>query len=332
MLEALGMSALAETVYLVMLQFPEEDLDDLVRRTGVGRHEVRAALDELTQISLLQVSPDQGRPKMVSPEVSLSALVARKQAEMARRQQQIEESKAALALLLAERAESRSEGPGTGIERLTGIDAIRERLGVLARSCQWEASSFMPGGAQSEENLKASRELDAEAIDRGVRLRTVYQDSVRNHRPTLEYAQWLSELGSEVRTAASLPLRMLIVDRKIAVVPVTADDSGAAATVISSDGIVTGLTALFNSTWRAATPLGAARRRDTDGLSAQERQVLRLLAAGLTDEAIARHMGVSVRTARRAAADLHARMSARSRFQAGARAVSRGWITQDDLE
>ena len=205
MLEVLGLSGLAETVYLAMLQFPEEGLDELVLRIGVGRDEVRAALDELTQISLLQLSPDPGRPRVVSPEVSLSVLVARKQAEVARHQQQIEESKAALAMLLAERAESRAEGPDAGIERLTGIDAIRERLSALARSCQWEASSFMPGGAQSEANLKASRELDAEAIDRGVRVRTVYQDSVRNHRPTLEYAQWLSEMGSEVRTTASLP-------------------------------------------------------------------------------------------------------------------------------
>lgn len=332
MLEGLGLSGLAETVYLAMLQFPEEDLDELVRRIGVEREQVLAALDELTGISLLQLPSGPGLPKVVSPEVSLSVLVARKQAEVARHQQEIEESRAALAVLFAERAESRAQEPGAGIERLTGIDAIRERLSTLARTCEWEASSFMPGGAQSEANLNASRELDAEAIDRGVRVRTVYQDSVRNHRPTLEYAQWLSEMGSEVRTAATLPLRMLIVDRKIAVLPVKTDDSGAAAIVITSEGIVTALTALFNATWRAAAPLGAARRRDTDGLSAQERQVLRLLAAGLTDEAIARHMGVSVRTARRAAADLHARLSARSRFQAGARAVSMGWITQDDLE
>jgi DNA-binding CsgD family transcriptional regulator/sugar-specific transcriptional regulator TrmB len=332
MLEALGLSSLAETVYLAMLQFPEDDLDALVQRIGAERYAVREALDELTGISLLQVSADVGMPRVVNPEISLSVLVARKQAEVAQHQQQVEESRAALAMILAQRAESRADGPDAGIEMVTGIDAIRERLSALARSCQWEASSFMPGGAQSEANVNASREVDAEAIDRGVRVRTVYQDSVRNHRPTLEYAQWLSEMGSEVRTAAILPLRMLIVDRKIAVVPVSTDNSGAAAVVISSDGIVTALTALFNSLWRTATPLGAARQRDTDGLSAQERQVLRLLAAGLTDEAIARHMGVSVRTARRAAADLHARLSARSRFQAGARAVSVGWITQDDLE
>jgi DNA-binding CsgD family transcriptional regulator len=251
---------------------------------------------------------------------------------MAQRNRQIEESKAAFAMLLAERAESRSRTPEPGVERLGGLDQIRAKLVELARTCEWEACSFMPGGAQSEENIESSRALDAEAIERGVHLRTVYQDSVRNHRPTLEYAQWLGEFGSEVRTAATLPLRMLIVDRRLAVVPIDAADSAAAAIVITSDGVVTALTALFNSVWKAAAPLGAPRRRDEDGLSAQERQVLKLLAIGMTDEAIARNMSVSVRTARRVASDLHARLSARSRFQAGARAVTRGWITQDDLD
>ena len=60
--------------------------------------------------------------------------------------------------------------------------------------------------------------------------------------------------------------------------------------------------------------------------------MLRLLAGGLTDEMIARRLGVSVRTARRAASDLLSRLGARSRFQAGARAVAREWLDADDLD
>ncbi|MFE9427516.1 LuxR C-terminal-related transcriptional regulator [Kitasatospora sp. NPDC006697] len=332
MFEALGLSQLAESVYLAMLQHPDEGLDVLADRLDVDHDQLRVALDELTSISLLQVRPGRPAPRVVSPEVGLSALLARQQAEVARRHQQIEEGTAALSLMLAGRAKTRPATGDSDIERLCGIDAIRDRLSDLARTCEWEANSFMPGGAQSEENLASSRELDAEAIERGVRVRTVYQDSVRNHRPTLEYARWLGGLGSEVRTTASLPLRMLIVDRRVAVVPLDTADGETAAIVISSVGVITGLTALFNSVWRSATPLGASRRRDDDGLSAQERQVLKLLAAGLTDEAIARQLGVSVRTARRVAADLHTRLGARSRFQAGAQALSRAWITADDLE
>ncbi|MCX3060308.1 LuxR C-terminal-related transcriptional regulator [Streptomyces beihaiensis] len=336
MFEGFGLSGLAESVYLAMLHHPDEGLDGLARRLGVGHDEIRVALDELTGISLLQVFPGRPAPKAVRPEVGLSALIARQHAEMARRYQQIEQGAAAVAALLAERAEKRPDTAVPDVEHVRGVDAVRDRSRELTRACQWEVNSFVPGGPQPEEDIHTGRALLAEAIERGVRARTVYQDSVRNDRPTLEHARWLAEAGGEVRTTASLPLRMLVVDRRVAVVPIDAGvDAKAettAAIVVSSSGVVTALNALFASVWRSAATLGAPRRRDRDGLSRQDRQVLRLLATGLTDEAIARHLGVSVRTARRVVADLHTRLGARSRFQAGAQAVSRAWLTPDDLE
>jgi DNA-binding CsgD family transcriptional regulator len=52
-------------------------------------------------------------------------------------------------------------------------------------------------------------------------------------------------------------------------------------------------------------------------MSDREWEVLQLLAQGHTDETVARTLGVSLRTARRVAADLMVRLGARSRFQAG---------------
>lgn len=75
-----------------------------------------------------------------------------------------------------------------------------------------------------------------------------------------------------------------------------------------------GLAKLFERTWEHATPLGMERpRRSGDELTGQEKAVMRLLADGLTDEVIARRLGVSIRTGRRVTAELMARLSARSR-------------------
>ncbi|MET8630960.1 LuxR C-terminal-related transcriptional regulator, partial [Kitasatospora sp. NPDC004669] len=49
-------------------------------------------------------------------------------------------------------------------------------------------------------------------------------------------------------------------------------------------------------------------------------------ADGHTDDAIAKRLGVSPRTARRIATDLMERLNARSRFQAGVRATQAGWL------
>jgi adenosylmethionine-8-amino-7-oxononanoate aminotransferase len=52
-----------------------------------------------------------------------------------------------------------------------------------------------------------------------------------------------------------------------------------------------------------------------------------LLDTGLTDEAAARQLGVSVRTVRRQMAALMGKLGASSRFQAGHKAAERGWLS-----
>lgn len=63
-----------------------------------------------------------------------------------------------------------------------------------------------------------------------------------------------------------------------------------------------------------------------DGLTAQQVAAVRLLSEGHTDDAIAKRLGVSSRTARRIANELMERLGARSRFEAGVRAVQEGWL------
>lgn len=46
----------------------------------------------------------------------------------------------------------------------------------------------------------------------------------------------------------------------------------------------------------------------------------------MKDEAIARHLGVSLRTLRRRVSDLQERLGAASRIQLGVRAAQRGWV------
>jgi DNA-binding CsgD family transcriptional regulator len=57
-----------------------------------------------------------------------------------------------------------------------------------------------------------------------------------------------------------------------------------------------------------------------------ERDLLALLAQGLTDDAAAKRLSISVRTERRIVADLMRRLDATSRFEAGVKAARRGWI------
>lgn len=334
MLEPLGVSARAESVYLAMLHDPNAGVAEIATELDTDESDVRAALNELARISLVRESPEASEAiQPVSPQLGLAALVARVRAELARRHHEVEASRVEIDQLINSYAERVADAADLRFTQLTSIDDIRKKLRELASTCVWEACSFMPGGAQSEASLAASRPLDEEAIARGVRLRTIFLESARNDPATHSYALWLGELGSEVRTAVSLPLRMLVVDRKTAVVPLDQEDSRAGAVVVSGAGVVSGLMALFNKVWHESRPIVSRRPpRSPAGLSPQNKQILVLLSTGHTDEAIARQLGISVRTVRRVASGLFQRLGARSRFQAGAIAVAQGWLSLDDLE
>nr|WSX72441.1 LuxR C-terminal-related transcriptional regulator [Streptomyces sp. NBC_00899]WSX81489.1 LuxR C-terminal-related transcriptional regulator [Streptomyces sp. NBC_00899] len=327
MLTTLGLDADAEAVYRAMLARPRDGLAAIGEALGLTEDQVRAALDTLSTLALVRPSHErEGSLRAVSPDLGLELLLARQQHELAGQQQRLEASRATAAQLIAEYADLRTETDSPGVEQLTGLDRIRDRLATLTREVRTEVMAFNPKSPPTEEGMAAARPLDQQLLERGVRMRTLYLDSIRNSPPTIAHADWLARHGGQVRTVPTLPTRMIIIDRASAVIPVRNDDTAAGAVILTGQGTVTALCALFESTWAAGRPLGEAPVRDAHGLTPQEQTALSLLAEGLTDEAIARRLGVSPRTARRLTSDLIERLGARSRFQAGVRAAQQGWL------
>ncbi|MFD3331216.1 helix-turn-helix domain-containing protein [Streptomyces sp. NPDC058700] len=329
MLTSLGLDAVAEAVYRGLLAQPQDGVKDLAERLGLTTDQVRHALDTLSELALLRPSYDrEGELWPVSPEVGLQLLMTRQQEQLAAHQRQLEDSRAAAARLIAEFAEARPADTRSHSERLTGIDQIRDRLAALTRDTREEVMTFAPDGPQRPEHIEAAKPLNRELLERGVRMRTVYLNSASNSPHTLQYVSWLSQLGGEVRTVPTLPTRMIVVDRKAAVIPVNSDNSSEGALVLTGHGTLTALCALFDSVWSGARPLSEESRADDQGLTDQQAMVVVLLAEGHTDETIAKRLGVSPRTARRLASELMTRLGARSRFEAGVRAVQNGWISE----
>jgi DNA-binding CsgD family transcriptional regulator len=327
MLEAFDVDPSAEAVYLAMLQHPDATLPELGARLGLDDAAVRAAFDELGRLTLLRPSWEDPRTlRPVAPEICLESLLARQQAELIARRNRIEEGRAALAILVADLARARPNVGQAEGEEIIGLDAVRERLERLTHATRHEVLSLMPDGAQTAAAIEASRPLDESLLDRGVEMRNVYLDSVRNDPPSTAYARWMTELGGQVRTAPVLPLRMIIVDREIAVVPLNPARTGDGAALLRGPGAVAAMCALFDQVWTSAIPLGAPLVRTEQGLTGQEQALLRLLSQGETDESAARKLGISPRTLRRMTAELMTELGVRSRFQWGAQAVEHGWL------
>ncbi|MFD9125558.1 LuxR C-terminal-related transcriptional regulator [Kitasatospora sp. NPDC059571] len=321
-----GLDPFGEAVYRTMLLHPELDTHGIAERLEADESAVRAALDHLADLALTRPTGAADRWRAVNPELGLAALLARQEAEAARRQQEIERSRTMMAGLIAEYASMHAPANQPGIELIADLAEVRDRLVQLASDAAAEVLSFAPGGPQPPQVMEASRALDQETLERGVRMRTIYQESVRNDPATVQYARWLRGLGGDVRTLPTLPLRMILVDNATAIVPIDPEDARKGAVLLHSPGVIAALRALFDQLWEQACPLGESAQRGPHGLTAQERELLRLLAEGLTDERAGQRLGVSLRTVRRMMADLMVRMDARSRFQAGIQVAALGWL------
>ncbi len=328
MLEAFGIDHKTESVYLTLLEQPTARAAEIADYLGVQEADVHEALDELSRLSLVRSSwENPGTVRLISPDIALNCLLARLEADLLQRQSQLESSRDVIAALASQLSPQGGRLPADAdVSQVFGLDAIRTKLEQLTYETEHELLSLMPGGPQSRDNLEASRPLDEMLLARGVDVLTVYLHSVANEPLNREYVRWLLGRGGQVRTTAVLPLRLLICDRKIAVVPLDPDHSEAGVAILRGLGPVAAMRALFEQIWRMATPFGEARApRKVSPLTDLELTVVHLLAQGDTDEVISRKLGVSQRTAGRLASDVMAKLGARSRFQAGIRAAENGW-------
>jgi DNA-binding CsgD family transcriptional regulator/sugar-specific transcriptional regulator TrmB len=327
MLESLGLSAAAEAVYRTMLAHRSWGRQQIADHLGISTSQMRSVLDQLAELALLQ--PSQNSPggwRPVDPSVGLAALLARAEAEVLERRQRIDASRAAIAAIASEHVVVRD--PDAGL-RWDGIAAVRARMEELSATVVRECVSLNPNTAQTPDAQQASRPLDQQLLERGIVLRCVYQDSFRNDPDLVAYAHWLASLGSQARTVPVVPISMVVYDRRTVLLPIDPGDTTRGAMEIRSSGVAAMAYALFEQLWTAGVPFDQPTGPHDRALTATQRQLLQLLAAGHTDEFAARRLGVSLSTVRRLMATIMERLDARSRFQAGVHAAERGWFRLD---
>jgi DNA-binding NarL/FixJ family response regulator len=131
--------------------------------------------------------------------------------------------------------------------------------------------------------------------------------------------------GAQVRISSSpLPYETILIDRRVMILAGQETAGGRQYTVTTSQDLVHGVHSLFSAVWDASREFDDYLREDVPHLDGDGRTILQSLASGLTDEAAARRLGVSLRTYRRRVAELMAALEAGSRFQAGLRAGELG--------
>ena len=319
MLEALGLSPIEEEIYLTLLRTPHLPFGDLAVELGRGQQSVRTAvanLEGLGFVTRLAGSPT--RLVASHPEVAVNALVERRTDELAQAQ--------AIASELAAQvpAEVRAR-PDELVEIVSGRAAVAARFVQLEQGITDELLVLdRPPYAQDASRTNAPETV---LLDRGVSVRGIYAPEAFEIPGGFEQARLSVEAGEQARVHADLPMKLAIGDRAVALLPMTLDGVVDSALVIRAPMVVSALVRLFDALWEQACPLPSWR----PGVDGQgdgrpvgiDHEVLALLATGMTDEAIARELGISVRTLGRRTARLLATLGARTRFQAGVQAGRR---------
>jgi DNA-binding NarL/FixJ family response regulator len=134
--------------------------------------------------------------------------------------------------------------------------------------------------------------------------------------------------GEQARLTENVPVKMFIADNRLGLIPLEVAGSADASLLVHESSMLDTLIALFDLVWERAIPIHADGElpEPAQGPGADESALLGLLAAGLTDSAIARHLGTHPRTVQRRVRELLDRLGAGTRFQAGLQAVRRGWL------
>ncbi|MER7688007.1 helix-turn-helix transcriptional regulator [Streptomyces sp. NPDC097610] len=314
---AVGVSGFEELVYQAILHQPDAGAAGWALLTGASPVQVRECCNRLLTLGLLQPPDSMGGLRAVDPRVAIRALIRRRETESELLAATAEE------MATAYEAGLLREEPSRLVEVASGEGAIAARLEELYARAEHEVCLFdtppylAPPAPQVD--------LQADLLRRGIVSRGVYAATALEDPKVLARAWKMAELGEQARVLPSVPLKLLVVDGCRAMLPLTASEAGGyCAVVVWHSAVTEALQKLFELAWQQAAPLG---QPVGDGeLSEGERTLIRLLSAGMKDEAVARHLGVSLRTLRRRVSDLQDRLGAASRFQLGVRASQRGWV------
>jgi DNA-binding CsgD family transcriptional regulator len=158
--------------------------------------------------------------------------------------------------------------------------------------------------------------------DAGVRVRAVFERDALSGPDGPAIVEHCREVGWQQRIAVALPLWMVIADERLALLPL--DRVAASALLIRASTVIAAMRTLFEHVWTQSTTVGDPVGQPD--LSASQQRLLELMATGMKDETIARHLGTSVRTLRRHVTAIEKKLGVDNRVALAVAAMRRGWL------
>ncbi|MEU9094823.1 helix-turn-helix domain-containing protein [Streptomyces sp. NPDC048428] len=327
MLEALGLTDDEAELYVALVRSGPCRADRLPGLSRIRFGQLGSALEGLSAKGLLTRTEDAPARLIASPPEVVGEVL------LLRRLNELHTARAAMGRLADEYRGSAQDGPGRASVEFTPTAAVAQRADQIQRRASKEVMIFdmPPYASAAADGTALGNSCEMDRLAAGVRYRTVYDRLAIEQDGGLERIGRYIAAGEEARATHRLPMKLLIVDREMGIVPALADgpEQPNGSALIYPSPLLDGLIGLFEQTWSAALSLDPAvdqgERREPE-IDESEARLLTLLLSGMTDAVIARQLGVGRRTVLRKARGLMDRAGVATRMQLGWYAARHGWL------
>lgn len=301
-----GLSPDADLVFRAVLMLGPRPGHALAGRLNMPVPRVAASLEELAAEGVVRHDPATDTWRALSGPAALALIRGRR-----------------LKVIDAERsgrghiAVTRSlvdAAPQMAVRHLRNRADARRRIAELAAVEKHEHLAMHIEQAFSAESWAAASPLDLALLARGVRLRTLCPPDM-DDTPPAEVPDAV-RCGLQDRRLPEIPTKLMIFDRRVALVAVDPGNLDRGFWEVTEPAIVDTFVALFAAQWARATP---PRPKEVTPvvLTPREKALITLLAQGHTDASAARELGLSPRSVTYTLRALMDRLGVENRFQLG---------------
>jgi predicted transcriptional regulator len=278
-------------------------------------------VESLDALGLVQRrSGDPAVWQAVAPDLAVEMLIAAREDGHRRARAQ---ALPLMELYLRGRGEQHQDDSGM-VEVVTGVSAVRDLWETLLAGARSEVCVLDQPPYVSPPEDHVALEVDTRA--RQVQWRVIYDRSSIELPGRLAEIVHLIAAGERARVTPTLPFKLGLVDARVAVLPVGSNGVVDKVLLIRPSALLDVLISTFELYWDRGIPFTPKSAAGGSTEEVADPQLLALLAAGLTDDSIARQLGLAPRTVQRRVRQLMDRSGAQTRFQAGVQAMRRGWL------
>ena len=266
-LRKLGLNAYEAAVYDALLRLDRAKVQDLARIVSVPRPQIYVALGVLMNLGLCRET--RGRVSFysaVSPAIAFRS-------KLRQEEQSLKAMAEAVRKLEEEHQQTaRQSVPPQFVQVLKGPQ-IKRFIDDLAAQAKDEVLIFLKSAErQSDKSLEGAAQSEIGMMERGVRVRCLYEAAALEEARIIPFIERLAQKGEEGRVVPKVPLDMMIFDEHAAMFSLTTQQGDTTVFVFTHPDLMAIMKNSFMYLWDKGTKMEVEVKVKVNGFSPPQPQ------------------------------------------------------------